>query len=166
MQSIKHALILIMALAVEGCSSSGTYRNVPVEDISSGSVFEPSDYPASQQGAGVIEHTSPVVSEPLPAVNAGAKPVNSAVASLLASAQGYRQQQDYMKASAALERAIRISPRDGELYYQLAQVRFLQANYPQAMQLCRKAISLAAGNESLIERSRTLQDRARVAQGG
>ncbi|EGG99531.1 hypothetical protein imdm_996 [gamma proteobacterium IMCC2047] len=38
----------------------------------------------------------------------------------------------------------------------MAQVRYLEGNYQQSKQLCRKAISLAAGDKPLLERSRLL----------
>ena len=68
-------------------------------------------------------------------------------------------------AARTLERAIRISPRYGELYYRLSEVRFGQRNFGQSEQLCRKAISLASGDSDLLTRSRLLMAKAKQAQG-
>jgi len=167
MRQIKHGLLALLALVVAGCANTGGYSNVPVDEASSrqGSVFEQSDYPVQNQSypkAGyppqdaAAEERAPVYNTPPSSLGN-----NSAVIALLDSAEKQRQSGDYMRAAAILERAIRISPRDPELYYQLAQVRYLQGNYHQTDQLCRKAISLAAGNKKVLAKSRALMDKAR-----
>ncbi|MCF7980694.1 MAG: tetratricopeptide repeat protein, partial [Pseudomonadales bacterium] len=57
--------------------------------------------------------------------------------------QQQRRQQKYVAAAASLERAIRISPRNAELYLELAKVRQEQGNQGQAEQLCKKAVALS-----------------------
>jgi len=170
MQQIKHGVLVLFALGVAGCANTGGYSNVPVEEASSrqDSVFEPSNYPTQSgqgqsypkadypaQDAGIEAHP-PVYNAP-----SSSPGNNSAVVALLGSAEKQRQSGDYLRAAGTLERAIRISPRDAELYYQLAQVRYLQGNYHQTEQLCRKAISLAAGNKKLLVNSRALIDKVR-----
>jgi len=175
MRQIKNGLLATLVVAVTGCANTGGYSHVPVEEASSrnGSAFDQSDYPA--QGAStqngqdqsypeesypsqdvISEERAPVYN--LPPSYPGN---NSAVVALLGSAEKQRLSGDYMRAAATLERAIRISPRDPELYYQLAQVRYMQRNYHQTEQLCRKAISLAAGDKRLLERCRLLLEQVR-----
>jgi len=168
MRQIKNGLLVLLVFAVVGCANTGGYSSVPVEEASSrpDSVFEQSDYPTQDDP----DQSRPQPSYPdepyqsqtpdykAPPTSPGN---NSAVIALLGSAEKQRQSGDYMRAAGTLERAIRISPRDPELYYQLAQVRYLQGNYHQTEQLCRKAISLAAGNKEVLAKSRTLMDKVR-----
>lgn len=66
------------------------------------------------------------------------------------------------QAAQLLERAIRIEPRNGRLWYELARVRYEQGNYEQAMQLANRSNALpntGAGlktkNDQLIAASRS-----------
>jgi len=170
MRQINNGLLVLLVLAVAGCGNTGGYSNVPVDEASSrqGSVFEQSDYPTQggqHQSSSEADYSSQdaAVEERPPVYNVSpSKPgSNSAVTSLLASADKQRQSGDYSRAAGTLERAVRISPRDPELYYQLAQVRYLQGNYHQTEQLCRKAISLAGSDKQLLKRCRLLLDRLR-----
>ena len=168
MRQITFGLLAVLVVAITGCANTGGYSNVPVEDASSrpGSVFDQSDYPIQGVPAqSELEETYPsrdtAPEERVPVYNVppSSPGNNRAVIALLDSAEKQRLSGDYMLAAASLERAIRISPRDPELYYQLAQVRYLQHNYHQTEQLCRKAISLASGEKKLLERCRSLLEK-------
>ena len=58
----------------------------------------------------------------------------------LASAEGDKG--DYKRAIALLERALRISPRDPETYYELARNHLLMGEPAQALQLAQRGLSL------------------------
>ena len=58
----------------------------------------------------------------------------------LASAEG--EKGDYKRAIALLERALRISPRDPETYYELARNHLLMDDAAQALQLAQRGLSL------------------------
>lgn len=58
----------------------------------------------------------------------------------LASAEG--EKGDYKRAIALLERALRISPRDPETYYELARNHLLMDEASQALQLAQRGLSL------------------------
>lgn len=58
----------------------------------------------------------------------------------LASAEG--EKGEYKRAIALLERALRISPRDPETYYQLARNHLLMDDPAQALQLAQRGLSL------------------------
>lgn len=155
MQQMKKTLLFGAVLLVAGCVSTGEYSNVPVVEVGS----ESESRPSAQDSVPVYEtdrEYEPI--EPAPATGG-----NSAVLVLVSTAENQTQNGDYGSAAATLERAIRISPRDGKLYYQLAQVRYLQTNYHQAEQLCRKAVSLAGGDSTLLANSRSLMAQARQA---
>ncbi|MGB0867483.1 MAG: tetratricopeptide repeat protein [Granulosicoccaceae bacterium] len=57
----------------------------------------------------------------------------------LASAEG--EKGEYKRAIALLERALRISPRDPETYYELARNHLLMDNPSQALQLAQRGLS-------------------------
>jgi len=151
MRQLKHGLMICAVLLVVGCASSGGKVNVPVVDTRDEATqndnLESQDYP-------VINSSQPSVPSK-----------NTAVVSLLKQATRQHQNGNYVGTARTLERAIRISPRYGELYYRLSEVRFGQRNFGQSEQLCRKAISLASGDSDLLTRSRLLMAKAKQAQG-
>lgn len=153
MRHLKYGLLGLAALLMAGCAGPGYYSSVPVVDAEADAAGDREDsLPAYETDSGYIYSQPP------------ARPAeNSAVIALLKTAGQQKQAADYVSAAASLERAIRISPRDPVLYYQLAEVRYLQRNFQQAEQLCRKAISLAGSNRELTARSRTLMTRAQQA---
>lgn len=151
MKFVKYTVFAIFSAVLMGCASAPENPNVPVEDVRDG-----------QPGAsGEISKQSPYIGNSPPMLPGN----NPAVISLVDRAERQRQAGDNVAAAQTLERAIRIAPRHGELYYRLSEVRFAQQNFTQSEQLCRKAISLSAGNAPLLERSRILLAKAQQAQG-
>ncbi len=75
-----------------------------------------------------------------------------AAARLLASARDASRSNDHASAIVTLERAIRITPRNSELWTALAQAHAAKADYKIATQHARKAIALA-GSDTLLERN-------------
>lgn len=63
-------------------------------------------------------------------------------------------------AAATLERAIRMQPRNPELWYRLAVIRMEQNQPRLALDLARKSKVLAKGNPDLIQKSQALIDSA------
>jgi uncharacterized protein HemY len=64
-----------------------------------------------------------------------------------------------------LERALRIEPRNPHYWYTLGMAKYRQKQYPQAVQFCLKAESLAASQPGLLARSRELLNQAKKASG-
>ena len=90
---------------------------------------------------------------------------NPAVVALLDRAQldtdtGHRE-----AAGSALERGLRIEPRNAWLWHELARLRLTQGQYAQAIALARKSISFAAHDRSLLALDWRVIGNARVAQG-
>ena len=56
------------------------------------------------------------------------------------------QRGNYAVAASSIERALRIEPNNPLLWIELGQVRQSEANYVQAENLGRKALSLASGD--------------------
>ena len=90
---------------------------------------------------------------------------NQAVAALLDSADKYAKSNQLDKAGAALERALRIEPRNAGIWHDLAQIRLHQGQYQQAESLASKSNNLANGNQNLQSRNWKLISAARKASG-
>lgn len=132
---MKNIILLILAVAMVACGLAPQRSSVPVvEGRPDGS-------------AEIKRETDPVESAPsiesFPTASSTQSASNPAVLALLGTAQQQRRQQKYVAAAASLERAIRISPRNAELYLELAKVRQEQGNQGQAEQLCKKAVALS-----------------------
>ena len=84
---------------------------------------------------------------------------------LLESADKHVKSNQLDKAGAALERALRIEPRNAGIWHDLAQIRLHQGQYQQAESLASKSINLAGGNRALQSRNWKLIGSARKATG-
>jgi len=78
---------------------------------------------------------------------------NPHVESLLSSADRFVASNQLSKASDALERAVRIEPRNAGIWHDLAQIRFHQNQYEQTESLARKSNDLASENPKLLSRN-------------
>jgi predicted Zn-dependent protease len=90
---------------------------------------------------------------------------NQAVAALLDSADRHVKSKQLPEAGAALERALRIEPRNAGIWHDLAQIRLHQGEYQQAESLASKSNNLAGGNRALQARNWRLIAVARKATG-
>lgn len=90
---------------------------------------------------------------PVPAATPGTNPLTAKIraraASLLAAGQPGA-------AAQVLERGLRIAPRDGYLWSQLAEVRLYQGHRNQALALAKKSNSLAHGDSFLQQKNRRI----------
>jgi TPR repeat len=91
-------------------------------------------------------------------------PQSPAVGSLVMAANENTQSGNYDSAAAAIERAIRIEPRNAALYYKLAVVRLNQSKPRLAEDIARKAALLAADDNNLRKHSWLLIANARELQ--
>ncbi len=69
------------------------------------------------------------------------------------------------RAASALDRAVRLEPRNASIWYDLAQIRLHQGRYAQSEQMAKKSIDFASGNTSLVKKNWELISAARKAQG-
>ncbi|MEE4378442.1 MAG: tetratricopeptide repeat protein [Candidatus Competibacteraceae bacterium] len=90
---------------------------------------------------------------------------NQAVVALLDSAANYVDGGDWNKAGAALERALRIEPRNAGIWHDLAQIRLQQRQYQQAESLAAKSNSLSGNNNNIKARNWRLIAVSRRAAG-
>lgn len=151
-----------LALLLAGCAGPNPYR-APVEDRSEsqssttppppGSVQSVDPSPGvtvqpidempvfRQQREEVPEESSSVGS----IQDAGQQTRNAAVVALLDTAQQETQGGDLRAAQNRLERALRIAPRDPQVYYQLADVQRRLGQFLQAEQVALKGVNVASG---------------------
>ena len=85
-----------------------------------------------------------------------------ATSSLLAKVDTEESAQNWERAAALLERALRIEPRNAQLWHRLAQVRLQQGQYHLAESLAKKSSALARDDIELQEKNGRLQKQARA----
>ena len=90
---------------------------------------------------------------------------NTAVVALVESAREAEKARQYGRAAAALERALKVEPRNPRLWYRLAAVRYRQGRHPEAEALARRSMSLSPGDGKLESRNWRVIAAARHGQG-
>ena len=141
--NLRAAVAAIFITALTACSVSPTQP--PVEEGSAAPPIErePGAVPDSP-AAGTIPDTA-----------ANTRPT-AATASLLAAAAAATERESYTDAISYLERAVRIEPRNAQLWIALSDAHLGSGNLVAANQHVRKAIALA-GSDPELTRSAWLQ---------
>lgn len=121
-------------------------------------------------GGGFGSVPAPVVDNTPPAGGASLtlaadERLDGPVLALLTSAQQMERGGNLTGASASLERAQRIAPREPQVLYRLAEVRLAQGNPAQAEQLARQGLTYAGGRPALQASLWEVIARARAQQG-
>ena len=93
------------------------------------------------------------------------KPTSGTVLALLSQAKEQEKAGNPEKAAAVLERALRIEPRNAELWYRLALLRLEQGQLDLAKSFAAKSSALAQGNEELQLKNRTIIEQVELLQG-
>lgn len=98
-----------------------------------------------------------------------AKPKSAAtpavVIALMSDAENQSRQGNLDQAASTIERALRIQPRNPELWHRLAELRFQQDQPKPAIDLAMKSNSLSGGNSRLKKRNWGLIAKARRQLG-
>jgi tetratricopeptide (TPR) repeat protein len=81
-------------------------------------------------------------------------------APLYRKAKTFMAQEDYRQAELAMERALRIEPKNGYYWYTLAEIKFADKQYGKMKQLCLKSKSLAGADKNLIQLNDRLINKA------
>lgn len=176
----KLGLMAALTALLAGCAGPNPYR-APVEDRGSPTpaATPPGSVVPVEEGTGV--QVTPVGSAPViraqreTSESRAAQPVEEAiqpvqpqspaVVALLESARSDAGSGDLRTAQNRLERALRIAPRDPEVYIQLADVQRRQGQFLQAEQVALKGISIASGQKEYLRRLWTLVAEIR-SEGG
>ncbi len=90
---------------------------------------------------------------------------NQAVATLLNEAASHVSANNWEKAEASLERALRIEPRNASIWHDLAQIRLQKRDFAAAESTAMKSNSLAGNDRFIKARNWRLIAVARRAQG-
>ena len=104
-------------------------------------------------------------SVPLSPVEERLKKSPAASTSLLESAKQALQVDAFNQAEMFLERALRLEPRNGELWHTMGQVKFAKNHHAQAVQFCLKSNSLAGKDPQLIQKNWVLMEKAYLQMG-
>ena len=126
------------------------YRNAPPPAALPPVATAPAPEPAAPTAP------EPVATAPTPEPVVSPAPQqsdNQAVATLLNDAADFVGQGELDRAGAALERALRIEPRNAGIWHDLAQIRLHQRNYQQVESLASKSNSLAGSDRDLQARN-------------
>lgn len=142
---------------LSACADLSMYNQVPAPIGRSGEAQPSQQYP---QGVKTypIEDTLPqestkysLTAPSLPSLNVQ----NPAVVALLDSAHQQSENGQLDIAASKLERAVRIEPRDAQVWHALAKIRYGQNNHALAISLSKKSNVLAV-NDRRLQRSNWL----------
>ncbi|PHS73507.1 MAG: hypothetical protein COB22_02105 [Cycloclasticus sp.] len=147
---MKLIYLAVITLMLSACADLSMYNQTPAP---TGQPGEASRYPGNQtSSAKTYPIEDPSLEKPL---YTASKPQNPAVIALLDGAHQQSNQGQFDLAAVKLERAVRISPRDARVWYELAKVREQQKKYQLAISLAKKS-NLLAGDNSNLKRNNWL----------
>jgi len=173
--TLKLSLACLGMILLTGCSFAPT--RAPVEDrelarlpqsgTDAAAVAAPDEsavivtpYP----GASGAQAATPLPESAAPQPFESAPP-STAVIALLDTATQQTRAGKLDTAAATLERALRLEPRNPELWTRLAEIRLQQGDYEQAAGLAAKSNNLAGSNTGLISRNMGIIEQARSRKG-
>jgi hypothetical protein len=161
MDSQSRALSIIVACAaVAGCTAP-VYEPVPPPPVARPGPAPPQQ-PAGQGEVPDVPAPPPppvAVPEPIPPPPPPASA--GATASLLQQSRQQSASGNYALATSSLERALRINPRDPELWCELGRVKLAQGDAAQAQSMARRGLSVAGNAPTARERCEALLADAR-----
>ncbi|WP_417584484.1 tetratricopeptide repeat protein [Nitrincola sp.] len=188
----KIGLAVAGGLLLTGCATSNPFSNIPVEDRS-GQVVESTQSGSSGVVVTPLDPgvtVRPIETEPViraqreilppadevwqPARQPVSEPTeqqpssqntNTAVLALLDTAKQESAGGDLRAAQARLERAQRISPREPEVYYQLADVKRQLGQFMDAEQVALRGVDVASGQSGMLRRLWALISQIRTEAG-
>ena len=143
----------LTALLTGACATPGAVTEPYRVPQPQGSPQRPAEVPAAATPPG--PGSGPAIGQEL----------SEASVALLEQSRAQRRDGNLGQASATLERAIRIEPKQALLWLELGRLRFAEGDYVQAEQLGRKAGSLATASSASADGSRQLVADALRAQG-
>jgi len=88
-----------------------------------------------------------------------------AAGTLLAGARQQMRAGEFSQAEIMLERALRVEPRNARLWHEMAEVKYAQKDYSQAVQFCIKSNSLSGKDYNLIQQNWLLMEKAYIELG-
>lgn len=176
---LRNTILLAISVAfllTSGCTTNASTRaeveNRTINDPNYGSdvIIAPAkDEKNTSPTLQAKPYVKPPAPKPSPPQHSGtvnsSSNANAAVTSLVSSADNSIKHGDYKTASAAIERALRLDPKNADLWHRLAQVRLRQSEYAQVESLSLKSNALSNGNKPLMTRNWSLISKARRLRG-
>ena len=95
----------------------------------------------------------------------GESKISTPSAGLLSDAEQALESGDYKRAELQMERAMRVDPRNGQVWHFMARIRYEQGDYYQTVQFCLKSNTLASQDRSLMKQNWILLERAYTMLG-
>ena len=86
--------------------------------------------------------------------------ISTPAAELLSEAEQALESGDYNRAELQMERAMRVDPRNGQVWHFMARIRYEQGDYDQTVQFCLKSNTLASHDRSLMKQNWILLEKA------
>ena len=156
-------ILLLALLLIHGCATvsppAPTVKDDGIEVREEGVEIDPfyqvPDANAEGQPSSSIQ----------PAPQISSKPTSGTVLALLSQAKEQEKAGNPEKAAAVLERALRIEPKNPQLWYRLALLRLQQGQLELAKSLAAKSSALAQGDEDLQVKNRTIMEQVDLLQG-
>jgi hypothetical protein len=169
MRLARNLIFLTAAITLSACANYSA-RSVPApvesREAPSASTSTLPSVPSSPSSVPPVETPPDARRSETPSLppvvvpEAPATPVSTLLAGVDAAiASGQLEQ-----AAALAERALRISPRDGQLWYRLASIRYQQQRYADAVGFAQRALSFAGSDRALTQDSNQLLARANAAR--
>lgn len=164
---VKAGILLMAVLFLHGCSVKqdvqwpGRPEPAPSPAPRPRPTPAPTPAPVPAPEPDSVPDSAPISSrESVPAPQEG-----KAAGALLASARQQVRAGDFSQAEIILERALRVEPRNARLWHEMAQVKYAQQDYGQAVQFCIKSNSLAGKDYNLIQQNWLLMEKAYINLG-
>ncbi len=163
-----HRLLLLSLISLQtACmSGAGTGEQIRITNPQPRPVYTPpsaNTYPVEKPPQTQVYRPVPPVYRPVQP-QAQVEPLSPAVMALVSESEQYLQSGNLHAASANIERALVIQPRNASLTYKLAVIRLKQQQPQLAEQLAQKSIVLAGYNSSLKRQNWLLIAEARRLQ--
>jgi len=95
----------------------------------------------------------------------GESKISTPAAELLSDAEQALESGDYNRAEIQMERAMRVDPRNGQVWHFMARIRYEMGDYAQTVQFCLKSNTLASYDRSLMKQNWILLEKAYTMLG-
>ena len=143
--TIQIAKVLLLCLLLVGCAGpAGRVQTpAPIEDRRPAVETPVETEPELPRNSAQTSSSSPQLAFTEDAFRP-APPSSTAVQTLLAAAMQAAARDDWDRAEAALERAIKLAPQDSSLWSQLAYTHLRQGALEEAGEIAQRALSLAS----------------------
>ena len=175
MRGVMRSALLVLTLGLLSACAGNMGRGIPAPVETRGEVGR-TPAPVAVEPPPMTRPIEPIVESPVRPVeiippagqgisdperpSAPASPVSTLMASVDAAVAAGKLEQ----AAALCERALRISPRDGDVWYRLASIRFQQRRYADADGFARRALSFAGADRGLVQATDNLLARIALEQ--